>query len=131
MKGSMPFSLITVLMPLPLCSADSTKLIIQPTFPAIMLQWQSDSVGSIYNYLSPGCQICRQGAGLVLFVTGRCERGCFYCPISEDRRGKDVAYADEQPVGELADILSEGRAIGALGTGITGGEPLLRLDYVL
>ena len=127
----MPFSLITVLMPLPLCSADSTKLIIQPTFPAIMLQWQSDSVGSIYNYLSPGCQICRQGAGLVLFVTGRCERGCFYCPISEDRRGKDVAYADEQPVGELADILSEGRAIGALGTGITGGEPLLRLDYVL
>jgi len=42
-----------------------------------------------------------------------------------------VVYADEQPVEELADILSEGRAIGALGTGITGGEPLLRLDYVL
>ena len=95
-----------------------------------MLPWQSDSVGSIYNYLSPGCQICRQGAGLVLFVTGRCERGCFYCPISEERRGKDVVYADEQPVEELADILGEGRAIGALGTGVTGGEPLLRLDYV-
>ena len=88
-------------------------------------------MGSIYNYLSPGCQICREGAGLVLFVTGRCERGCFYCPISEERRGKDVVYADEQPVRELADILSEGRAIGAQGTGITGGEPLLRLDYVL
>lgn len=96
-----------------------------------MLPWQSDSVGSIYNYLSPGCLICRQGAGLVLFVTGRCERNCFYCPISEERRGKDVVYADEQAVNELADILSEGRAIGALGTGITGGEPLLRLDYVL
>ena len=42
-----------------------------------------------------------------------------------------MVYADEQPVQELADILNEGRAIGALGTGITGGEPLLRLDYVL
>ena len=42
-----------------------------------------------------------------------------------------MVYADEQPVHELADIMREGRAIGALGTGITGGEPLLRLDYVL
>ena len=96
-----------------------------------MVEWQSDSVGSIYNYLSPGCRICRQGAGLVLFVTGRCERSCFYCPISEERRGQDAVFADEQPVQEIADILEEARAIGALGTGITGGEPLLRLDYVL
>jgi pyruvate formate-lyase activating enzyme-like uncharacterized protein len=96
-----------------------------------MVEWQSDSVGSIYNYLPPGCRICRQGAGLVLFVTGRCERSCFYCPISEERRGQDVVFADEQPVQRTADILEEARAIRALGTGITGGEPLLRLDYVL
>jgi len=96
-----------------------------------MVKWQSDSVGSIYNYLSPGCRICRQGAGLVLFVTGRCMRSCFYCPISEERRGHDAVFADEQPVHGLLDILEEARAIRALGTGITGGEPLLRLDYVL
>ena len=96
-----------------------------------MVEWQSDSVGSIYNYLPPGCRICRQGAGLVLFVTGRCKRSCFYCPISEERRGQDVVFADEQLVQKTADILEEARAIGALGTGITGGEPLLRLDYVL
>jgi len=96
-----------------------------------MEKWQRDSVGSIYNYLPPGCLICRQGAGLVLFVTGLCDRGCLYCPLSEERRGRDRAFADEQPVSSLEDILAEGRAIGALGTGITGGEPLLRLDYVL
>jgi uncharacterized protein len=95
-----------------------------------MADWQEDSVGSIYNYLSPGCRICRQGAGLVLFVTGKCERGCFYCPLSEERRGRDVVFADEMPVKEIADILDEAFAIDALGTGITGGEPLTKLDFV-
>jgi len=96
-----------------------------------MANWQEDSVGSVYNYLSPGCRICRQGAGLVLFVTGKCERSCFYCPLSEERRGRDQVFADEMPVQEIGDILQEALAIDALGTGITGGEPLLKLDYVL
>ncbi|OPY50548.1 MAG: molybdenum cofactor biosynthesis protein A [Methanosaeta sp. PtaU1.Bin112] len=96
-----------------------------------MERWQEDSVGSIYNYLSPGCRICSQGAGLVLFVTGRCERSCFYCPLSEERRGSDQVFADEMAVRKIDDILREASAIDALGTGITGGEPLLKLDYVL
>jgi uncharacterized protein len=96
-----------------------------------MEKWQEDSVGSIYNYLSPGCRICRQGAGLVLFVTGRCDRSCFYCPLSEERKGSDQVFADEKAVRDIADILREASAIDALGTGITGGEPLLKLDYVL
>jgi len=96
-----------------------------------MIKWQEDFVGSIYNYLTPGCRICRQGAGLVLFVTGNCPRNCFYCPLSEERRGRDLVFADEMPVQEIADILQEACAIDALGTGITGGEPLLKLDYVL
>lgn len=96
-----------------------------------MENWQEDSVGSVYNYLSPGCRICRQGAGLVLFVTGRCKRSCFYCPLSSERKGRDLVYADETRVEEIREILEEGRAIDALGTGITGGEPLDKLDYVL
>ena len=96
-----------------------------------MENWQEDSVGSVYNYLSPGCRICRQGAALVLFVTGRCERSCFYCPLSQERKGRDLVFADETRVEEIREILEEGRAIEALGTGITGGEPLAKLDYVL
>ena len=96
-----------------------------------MENWQEDSVGSVYNYLSPGCRICRQGAALVLFVTGICERSCFYCPLSQERKGRDLVFADETRVEEIREILDEGRAIEALGTGITGGEPLAKLDYVL
>lgn len=58
-------------------------------------------------------------------------RSCPYCPLSGERKGIDCVFADEQPVQEIEDILREARAIGALGTGITGGEPLLKLDFVL
>ncbi len=67
----------------------------------------------------------------MLFVTGECGRSCAYCPLSEERRGRDAVFADERPVHAIEEILEEARSIGALGTGITGGEPLLKLDYVL
>ena len=96
-----------------------------------MTEWESDFTGSFHSYLSPGCQICRQGASLVLFVTGVCERDCFYCPLSTERRGRDAVYANERRAESDSEILEEAHAIGALGTGITGGEPLLKMEFVL
>ena len=65
---------------------------------------------------------------MVLFVTGRCRFRCFYCPVSERRNQLDVTYANERRVLSDQDVLEEARAIGAAGTGITGGDPLGVID---
>jgi uncharacterized protein len=78
--------------------------------------------------LSPGCEQCQEGKKLVLFVTGLCRFRCFYCPVSERRNQLDVVYANERRVWSDADVLEEARAIGAAGTGITGGDPLGVID---
>lgn len=77
------------------------------------------------RYIAPGCLLCREGAKLVLFVTGRCERGCWYCPLSADRKGVDRVWANDREVSSDDDLLAEARAMSALGTGVTGGDPLL------
>ncbi|MFW6064588.1 MAG: radical SAM protein [Candidatus Natronoplasma sp.] len=74
--------------------------------------------------LPEGCKHCSKGSKLVLLVTGECDGGCWYCPLSEKKKDKSVVYADEKKVKDEDEILEEARAIGASGTGITGGDPL-------
>jgi len=74
--------------------------------------------------LPRGCALCEKGGKMVLLVTGKCGAGCFYCPLSTEKAGKDVVFADEMRVRRPGDILLEARLIDALGTGITGGDPL-------
>lgn len=83
-----------------------------------------------FYMLAKGCVLCYQGAKMVLFVTGRCDRSCWYCPLSSERKGKDVVFANEKQVSSPEEILEMAESMSALGTGITGGEPLLRLDRV-
>jgi uncharacterized protein len=80
--------------------------------------------------LSPACTQCAEGRKMVLFVTGLCRFRCFYCPVSPARNQLDVVYANERRVLSDADVLEEARAIGAAGTGITGGDPLGAIDRV-
>ncbi len=78
--------------------------------------------------LPDGCKMCGPGRKMVLFVTGLCDADCFYCPLSEHKKNMDVVYADEMPVQSDDDIIEEALAIGATGTGITGGDPLKTVE---
>jgi len=85
-----------------------------------------------YSYklgtLPKGCQLCVQGSKVVLFLTGLCPRNCCYCPISDKKYKKDVTYADEWHIQTIKDIIKEAKLISAKGAGITGGDPLCRLN---
>jgi len=68
---------------------------------------------------------------MVLFVTGRCNRGCWYCPLSRERKGRDVIFANEHQVTSPAGAIEVAESMSALGTGVTGGEPLLEIERVV
>ena len=87
-------------------------------------EFYSKKVGNI----AKGCQFCVKGEKLVLYITGVCPRHCYYCPLSEMRKDKDVIFANEWKVDEENQVLEEARLSGAKGAGITGGDPLARLE---
>jgi pyruvate formate-lyase activating enzyme-like uncharacterized protein len=88
--------------------------------------------GSKYTgELPKGCKFCRQGRKMVMLVTGLCKLSCFYCPLSARKKGKDVIYANEKLVEKDEDVFYEAKTIDALGSGITGGDPLEVLDRTL
>lgn len=88
----------------------------------------------LYAYhggLPSGCKYCGQGAKMVILVTGLCDDKCFYCPVSPEKLYKDVVYVDEEPAISITRIIEEAYAIGAEGAGITGGDPLIKLDRTI
>src|ERR1041385_8278738 len=90
--------------------------------------------------LPAGCVQCREGAKLVLFVTGMCDKECFYCPVSREKMYRDVMFANERaihppapdsaPASHWRDLFEECDLIGAKGAGITGGDPMVRPERV-
>jgi len=87
--------------------------------------------------LPTGCKLCHEGSKIVLFIGGVCDLPYFckwYCPISLERRGHNIAFVNEVQINSNQDIVTEGHMIKARGAAITGGEPLCKfkkiLDYI-
>jgi len=79
--------------------------------------------------LSPGCRICATGGWSCLFINGRCNASCFYCPTSQDDTGdpltNGIPFASPEDYAEYVALF------GFTGASISGGEPLLTLDRTL
>lgn len=88
-----------------------------------------------YSYkigeLAKGCKYCVKGEKSVFFITGVCGCNCFYCPISDVKKNRDVIYINEMPTIKKDEILSEISACDSKGVGITGGDPLCRIDRTI
>lgn len=81
------------------------------------------------NGLSPGCQHCGDGSWSCLFINGRCNGRCFYCPTVQDDDGPPVtnglAFTTPEEYAAYVALL------GFRGVSISGGEPLLTPDLTL
>ena len=80
--------------------------------------------------LAKGCQLCVKGKKSVLFATGVCPRDCFFCPISDYKKNKDVVFINELEIKELEldKLVKEIQISSSKGVGITGGDPLSKLN---
>ena len=83
------------------------------------------------NGLCKGCKLCVKGEKLVLFISGICQRNCWYCSLSEKRKNKNITWANERICKDAGDLIKEIKESNATSMGITGGDPLLFLDKTL
>jgi pyruvate formate-lyase activating enzyme-like uncharacterized protein len=82
--------------------------------------------------LSPGCRICAQGQWSCLFINGKCNCRCFYCPTAQN--DISVPTTNRVPFATPAEYAQYVRRFGFSGVSISGGEPLLTfsrtIDYI-
>jgi pyruvate formate-lyase activating enzyme-like uncharacterized protein len=101
-----------------------------------LLKWLEQSASFGYagtkvdcSALALGCRSCGDGGWSCLFVNGRCNGRCFYCPTAQDDAGPPVtnglAFTDPE------DYAAYVAAMGFSGVSISGGEPLLTPDLTL
>lgn len=83
------------------------------------------------NGLPTGCKYCVKGEKLVLFITGICRRNCWYCSLSSKRKNKDIIWLNERKYKDYKDIINEVIESNATSAGITGGDPLIKLDRTI
>ncbi|MEM4476534.1 MAG: radical SAM protein [Desulfurococcaceae archaeon] len=87
--------------------------------------------GYVIGSIPPGCKYCLLGGKMVIFVTGLCLDNCWYCPISREKFGRKTIYVNEVRATSYSDVIDEAYRVGALGAGITGGDPISSLDVTV
>jgi hypothetical protein len=83
------------------------------------------------NGIAEGCKYCVKGEKLVLFVSGKCSRQCWYCSLSNKRKNKDLIFANEREIKTPEEAIEEVKESRATSAGITGGDPLLHFDRTI
>jgi hypothetical protein len=94
-----------------------------------LTEWRFANTKPFLNSLSKGCQLCGEGEWSCLFVTGKCNANCFYCPAKQDadETPQTQKLLFEQP-SAYVDYINR---FGFKGVSFSGGEPLLFFDRTL
>ena len=91
--------------------------------------WLFKETKPYHKQISKGCMICGLGSWSCLFITGKCNASCFYCPASQ--------LADETPSTQGLNFETPESYAEYInffkfkGVSFSGGEPLLFFDRTL
>ncbi len=101
----------------------------QKLLPAHDSEWMFKNTKPFHKAISPGCKLCGEGRWSCLFITNKCNAGCFYCPASQTQ---DSVPSSQQLTFESPEAYSEYvRYFGFEGVSFSGGEPLLFFERTL
>lgn len=82
-----------------------------------------------YSQISKGCQLCGLGVWSCLFITGKCNASCFYCPTSQEEEdvpnSQGLYFPTPESYAEYVNYFK------FKGVAFSGGEPLLQIERVL
>ena len=93
------------------------------------LNWSFKNTKPWINSLSKGCQLCGQGEWSCLFITGKCNAKCFYCPTSQEQDG--IPSTQLTSFDNPEDYVEYLKYFGFKGASLSGGEPLLVFERTL
>ncbi len=82
-----------------------------------------------FGPLSPGCELCVQGLWSCLFVNGKCNCRCFYCPAEQN--SVDIPMTNRISFPDPSGYVEYLEKFGYRGVGLSGGEPLLTFATTL
>ncbi|MGZ2369413.1 radical SAM protein [Ancylomarina sp. YFZ004] len=82
-----------------------------------------------YNQISKGCKLCGAGFWSCLFITGKCNANCFYCPTSQTH--DDLPTTQGLSFESAAAYAEYVNHFKFKGVGFSGGEPFLVYDRVV
>ena len=83
----------------------------------------------VYRGISQGCEYCGTGSWSCLFINGRCNCRCFYCPTEQRIIGLPTTNTLTFP--RTQEYVSYINQLDFRGVSISGGEPLLTLEVTV
>jgi pyruvate formate-lyase activating enzyme-like uncharacterized protein len=93
------------------------------------LKWSFSGTKPHTGELSPGCDLCGNGSWSCLFINGKCNCRCFYCPTAQDDIG--LPTTNRLTFDKPQDYSDYVREFGFNGVSMSGGEPLLTFEKTL
>ncbi len=91
--------------------------------------WLFKETKAYHKQISNGCSLCGQGKWSCIFITGKCNAKCFYCPASQESDGiptsQNLHFETPEAYAEYINYFK------FKGVSFSGGEPLLFFDRTL